>query len=51
MLNLDDVSHFNNPFGKVLGIEKPKEVLLALTKFQRKIKLEDKSHIDKGKDS
>jgi len=41
VLNLDDVSHFNHPFGKVLGIQKQKQVDRALTKFQRKFKLNE----------
>ncbi|CDW76603.1 multi-sensor hybrid histidine kinase [Stylonychia lemnae] len=41
VLNLEDVSHFNHPFGKVLGVKNQKQVIQALTKFQRKIKEED----------
>ncbi|CDW82214.1 UNKNOWN [Stylonychia lemnae] len=43
VLNLEDVSHYNNPFGKVLGIKKQKEVLGALTRFQRKLTLNENS--------
>eukprot|EP00347_Sterkiella_histriomuscorum_P008941 403343151 len=41
VLNLQDVSHFNYPFGKVFGVNKQKQVLSALMKFKRKIKEED----------
>eukprot|EP00347_Sterkiella_histriomuscorum_P015242 403357770 len=45
VLNLDDVSHFNNPFGKVLGVKKQEQVQQALNKFQRKIKVEDQQRV------
>lgn len=48
MLNLEDVSHFNHAFGKVIGVKKQEKVLKELTKFKRKIKIEEDSPKNKG---